>query len=136
VLVDALFKKFGLFLNTPGIAMSDTLEASVIETYPEPLHEKPYVPSTIFRRATLVASGVANKLLLAFLLNVPDVSVQSPPEAGKICDITYYIATIPLGHRRRRSDENQVNITAKVWLFFILFFFFLLALFLIGNRNK
>jgi len=34
VLVGTLFKKLGLFLNTPRITMSDTRETSVIETYP------------------------------------------------------------------------------------------------------
>ena len=30
----------------------------------------------------------------------PTTSIWSPPATGKICDITYYIATNPLCHRR------------------------------------
>ena len=87
----------------------------------EPLHEKPYVLSTTFGRATLGANGVANTLFIAFLHSDPHVGVMSPPETGKICDITYYIATNPLLRGRRSSHETQANITTKEWLFFILF---------------
>ena len=41
---------------------------SIILTY----HQKPYIPSTTFRRATLGANGVANKLFISFLFSDPD----------------------------------------------------------------
>jgi len=67
-----------------------------------------------------------NNLLIAFLHRDPKVGVQSPPETGKSCDITYYIATIPL-------PCNPGKYYYERWLFGILC---LLAHFLIGNKNK
>jgi len=46
---------------------------SVIETYQRRLHIKPYVPCTIFGRATL---GVANNLFIAFLFSDPGAGVH------------------------------------------------------------
>jgi len=53
--------------------MMDTHVKSVIESYKRRLHERPYVPSTTFGRATMIADGVVNKLSIAFLFNAPDV---------------------------------------------------------------
>jgi len=51
--------------------MTDIRVTSVIDTN----HEKQYVLSTTFGRATLGANGVANKLFIAFLFSDPDVGV-------------------------------------------------------------
>jgi len=49
----------------------DTRVNSAIETYQRCLHEKTYVPSMPFECATLVADGVANKLIISFLFSDP-----------------------------------------------------------------
>ena len=52
--------------------MADTRVTSVISTYKERISEKPYVTSTTYALSKLAASGVLNKLFIAFC-SVPDV---------------------------------------------------------------
>jgi len=53
-------------------------------------------------------------------IEIRNTFVRSPPATGKVCDITYYIATNPLRRRRRLSHQTQGDIIAKEWLLFIL----------------
>ena len=64
--------------------MMDIHVTPVIETYQRCLNSKPHFPSTTFGRATLGASGVTNKLFLAFLFSNPDVGVQFLKDVGLI----------------------------------------------------
>jgi len=56
--------------------MADRRVTSIISTYQERISEKPYVPSTPYALAKLDASGVRNKLFLAFWFSNNDVGVQ------------------------------------------------------------
>ena len=64
--------------------MADISVTSVVETYERRQNSKPYVCSTTFGRATLRATGVPNKLFLAFLFSDPDVGVQFLKDVGLI----------------------------------------------------
>ena len=55
--------------------MADTRVISIISIYQERINEKPYAPSTTYALAKLDASGVPNKLFLAFLFCDNDVGV-------------------------------------------------------------
>ena len=57
---------------------------SVISAYQRRLKVMPFVPATIYRRATLGAKGFANKLLLVALFSDPDVGVQVLKDVGLI----------------------------------------------------
>jgi hypothetical protein len=70
--------------NRKIITMTDKRVISVIETYQQRLHEKPYVPSTTFGRTTLGANDVANKLFIAFVFSDPDVGVRFLKDVGLI----------------------------------------------------
>ena len=53
--------------------MADTRVTSIISTYLERISEKPYVTSTTYALSKLAASGVFNKLSIAFLFGALDV---------------------------------------------------------------
>ena len=64
--------------------MVDICVTSVIQTYERHLNYKPYVCSTTFGRAKLGATGVPNKLFLAFPFSDPDAGVQFLMNVGLI----------------------------------------------------
>ena len=53
--------------------MADKRVTSIISTYLERISEKPYVTSTTYALSKLAASGVFNKLSIAFLFGALDV---------------------------------------------------------------
>jgi hypothetical protein len=64
--------------------MADTTNASIISKFRERISVKPFVPATIYGRATLGAKGVPNKLFIAFLFSDHDVGVQFSKDVGLI----------------------------------------------------
>jgi len=64
--------------------MADTTIASIISTFQECISVKPFVPTTIYGRATLGTKGVPNKTFIAFLFSDHDVRVRFSKDVGLI----------------------------------------------------
>jgi hypothetical protein len=60
----------------------DNHVTSVIQTHQQRLNSKPYVPSTMFGKATLVADVAAKNLFIAFPISDPDFGVQFLTDGG------------------------------------------------------
>jgi hypothetical protein len=64
--------------------MADIRVTSVIRKYEWHFLSEPHVCSTTFRRTTLGANDVPNKMFLAFLFSDPDVGVHFSKDVGLI----------------------------------------------------